>query len=52
MNTQRRRPEETYNNYHSGGFTTAGNGVPDLDKTYTKQLEQLLNTHKTTGHTL
>ena len=32
-----------------GDSTTAGNGVPDLDKTYTKQLEKLLNTHNTTG---
>jgi lysophospholipase L1-like esterase len=40
---------ETYRIIVVGDSTTAGNGVPDLDNTYTKQLEQLLNTHTTTG---
>ena len=43
------KTEETYRTIIVGDSTTAGNGVPDLDKTYTKQLEQLLNTHNTTG---
>jgi lysophospholipase L1-like esterase len=43
------KPEATYRIVVMGDSTTAGNGVPDLDKTYTKQLEQLLNTPETTG---
>jgi lysophospholipase L1-like esterase len=40
---------ETYRIIIVGDSTTAGNGVPDLAKTYTKQLEQLLNVSSTTG---
>ena len=43
------KPEETYRMIVVGDSTTAGNGVQELDKTYPKQLEKLLNTHKTTG---
>lgn len=40
---------ETYRIVVVGDSTTAGNGVQDLDKTYTKQLEKLLNTNNTAG---
>lgn len=43
------KPAETYRTIIVGDSTTAGNGVQDLDKTYTKRLEKLLNTHNTTG---
>jgi lysophospholipase L1-like esterase len=43
------KPAETYRIIVVGDSTTAGNGVPDLDNTYTKQLENLLNTYNTTG---
>ena len=43
------KPAETYRIIVVGDSTTAGNGVPDLDNIYTKQLEKLLNTHHTTG---
>jgi len=43
------KPEGTYRIITVGDSTTAGNGVQDLDKTYTKQLEKLLNTNNTNG---
>jgi len=43
------KPAETYRIIVVGDSTTAGNGVPDLDNIYTKQLEKLLNTNHTTG---
>jgi len=43
------KTEKTYRTIIVGDSTTAGNGVQDLDKTYTKQLEKLLNTNNTTG---
>ena len=43
------KPGATYRIVVVGDSTTAGNGVPDLDKTYTKQLEHLLNTPETPG---
>jgi lysophospholipase L1-like esterase len=43
------KTEETYRTIIVGDSTTAGNGVHDLDKTYTKQLEKLLNANNTTG---
>ena len=43
------KPEATYRIVVVGDSTTAGNGVPDLDKTYTKQLEHLLNVPETPG---
>jgi lysophospholipase L1-like esterase len=43
------KPVATYRTIIVGDSTTAGNGVPELDQTYTKQLEKLLNTNNTTG---
>ena len=43
------KPEATYRIVIVGDSTTAGNGVPDLDKTYTKQLEHLLNAPEPSG---
>lgn len=43
------KPAATYRIVVVGDSTTAGNGVPDLDQTYTKQLEHLLNTPETPG---
>lgn len=40
---------ETYRIIVLGDSTTAGEGVSDLDKTYTKQLEKLLNTNNASG---
>ncbi len=38
------KPEGTYRIVVLGDSTTAGNGIPNLDDTYTKRLEKLLNT--------
>ena len=44
-----KKTEETYRIIIVGDSTTAGNYIQDLDKTYTKQLEKLLNTNNTTS---
>jgi len=43
------KPAETYRIIVVGDSTTAGNDVRDLDNTYAKQLEKLLNTDNTMG---
>lgn len=43
------KPAETHRTIVVGDSTTAGNGVPNPDNIYTKQLEKLLNMHNTTG---
>jgi lysophospholipase L1-like esterase len=44
------KPQDTYRIAVIGDSTTAGNGVPDVDRTYTKILERMLNAD-TTGPT-
>lgn len=43
------KPEGTYRIIALGDSTTAGNGIPDVDKTYPKQLEKLLNGENQSG---
>jgi lysophospholipase L1-like esterase len=43
------KPPGTYRIVVLGDSTTAGNGVPNLDQTYTKRLEKLLNKHGLSG---
>jgi len=43
------KPEGTFRIIALGDSTTAGNGIPDVDKTFPKQLEKLLNEDRRSG---
>jgi lysophospholipase L1-like esterase len=43
------KPDGTFRIIVLGDSTTAGNGIPDVDRTYPKQLEKLLNVENQSG---